>query len=59
MPTMQCKTLSTLQSGNTFTNETKTVGFYYDIKTETDSKWTTVVEIPEEPTEPTLPRTGK
>ena len=59
MPTMQCKTLSTLQSGDTFTNETKTVGFYYDIKTETDSKWTTVVEIPEEPTEPTLPRTGR
>ena len=58
-PTMQCKALDTLQDGETFTNHTKTVGIYYGITAESNSKWTTIVHIPEKPTCPTLPKTGK
>lgn len=58
-PTMQCKALDTLQDGETFTNHTKTVGIYYGITAESNSKWTTIVHIPEKPTCPTLPQTGK
>ena len=58
-PTMTCTTLDTLQESDTFTNYTKTVGTYYGITAESNSKWTTIVNIPEETHEETLPRTGK
>ncbi len=58
-PTMQCKSLDTLQDGDTFTNHTKTVGVYYGVTAEANSDWTTITHIPEKPTSPTLPRTGK
>lgn len=62
-PTMQCGSFDTLQNGQTFTNYTKTIGIYYGITAEANSKWTTVVHIPEEmpnnPAETPLPRTGK
>ena len=58
-PTMNCKSLDTLQEGDTFTNHTKTVGTYYGVTAEADSKWTTIVHTPEETHEQTLPKTGK
>lgn len=58
-PTMTCKSLDTLKDNDTFTNHTKTVGIYYGVTAEADSKWTTITHIPEKPTCPTLPRTGK
>ena len=58
-PTMQCKSLDTLQDGDTYTNHTKTVGVYYGVTAEANSDWTTITHIPEKPTSPTLPRTGK
>ena len=58
-PTMQCKSLDTLQDGETFTNHTKTIGMYYGVTAESDSDWTTVVHIPEEKHETVLPKTGK
>lgn len=61
MPTMQCGSVDTLKDGDTFTNHTKTVGVYYGITAEANSKWTTIVHIPEEmpKVETPLPRTGK
>lgn len=58
-PTMQCKSLDTLQNNETFTNYTKTVGIYFGVTAETNSKWTTVVHTPQEHHEPVLTRTGK
>ena len=58
-PTMKCKSFDTLKDNTTFTNYTKTVGVYYGITAEADSKWTTIVHVPEEKHEPLLPRTGK
>ena len=58
-PTMNCISLDTLKDNDTFTNHTKTVGTYFGVTAEADSDWTTVVHIPEKPTCPTLPRTGK
>lgn len=58
-PTMNCKSLDTLQDGETFTNHTKTVGIYGSVSADADSKWTTIVHIPKKPEVPTLPRTGK
>ena len=62
-PTMQCRSFYTLQDGQTFTNYTKTVGTYYGITAEANSKWTTVVHIPQEipnnPVQTPLPRTGE
>ena len=58
-PTMNCKSLDTLQDNDTFTNHTKTVGVYFGITAEANSKWTTITHIPEKPTCPTLPRTGR
>ena len=58
-PTMNCKSLDTLQEGDTFTNHTKTVGTYYGVTAEADSKWTTIVHTPEETHEQTLPKTGE
>lgn len=58
-PTMNCISLDTLKDNDTFTNHTKTIGVYYSVTAEADSDWTTVVHIPEKPTCPTLPRTGK
>ena len=58
-PTMQCKSLDTLENNQTFTNKTKTVGVYYGITAESDSKWTTIVHVPEEKHEEILPKTGK
>ena len=58
-PTMNCISLDTLKDNDTFTNHTKTVGTYYGVTAEADSDWTTVVHIPEKPTCPTLPRTGR
>lgn len=58
-PTMNCKSLDTIKDGETFTNHTKTVGVYYGVTAEANSDWTTIVHIPEKPTCPTLPRTGK
>lgn len=57
-PTMQCKSFDTLQEGETFTNHTKTVGIYFGVTAEANSKWTTIPHIPEEQHEPVLPRTG-
>lgn len=57
-PTIECKALETLENNSTFTNYTKTIGNYYGIETEANSKWTTIVNIPEEP-KPVLPKTGK
>lgn len=57
-PTMQCKSLDTLQNNQTFTNHTKTVGIYGGITAESSSKWTTIVHIPQKP-QLTLPKTGK
>ena len=58
-PTMQCKSLDTLQDGDTFTNHTKTIGIYYGVTAEANSDWTTITHIPEKTTCETLPRTGK
>lgn len=58
-PTMQCKSLDTLQDGQYFTNTTKTIGVYYGITAESDSDWPTVVYVPEEKHTPVLPKTGK
>ena len=58
-PTMECISFDTLKDGQTFTNHTKTVGTYYDMTAEADSKWTTITHTPEEKTAETLPRTGK
>lgn len=58
-PTMNCKSFDTLQNNDTFTNHTKTVGVYFGVTAESNSKWTTITHIPEEKHEPVLPRTGK
>ena len=57
-PTMECKSLETLNKGNTFTNKTKTIGVFGVVKAESSSKWTTVVHVPYKP-DKVLPRTGK
>lgn len=57
-PTMKCRTLDNLQNNDTFTNKTKTVGIYGEITVESNTKWTTLVHVPEAP-KPTLPDTGK
>ena len=57
-PTMECKSLETLNEGNTFTNKTKTIGVFGVVKAESSSKWTTVVHVPNKP-DKVLPRTGK
>lgn len=58
-PTMECISFDTLENGQTFTNYTKTVGTYYEMTAEKESKWTTITHKPEEPKEQKLPRTGK
>ncbi|MCR5146165.1 MAG: prealbumin-like fold domain-containing protein [Clostridia bacterium] len=58
-PTMTCKSLDTLEDGEVFTNKTKTVGTYFNLKAEANSKWTTIVHKPVEKHEEILPRTGK
>ena len=58
-PTMKCKLLNSLKDGQIFTNHTKTVGLYFGVTAEADSKWTTIVHIPEKPICPTLPKTGR
>lgn len=58
-PTMQCKSLDTLEDSQTFINHTKTVGIYHNTTAEAKSKWTTIVHIPKKPTNPVLPRTGR
>ena len=58
LPTMECKSLETLNEGNTFTNKTKTIGVFGVVKAESSSKWTTVVHVPNKP-DKVLPRTGK
>ena len=58
-PTMVCKSFDTLKESDTFTNYTKTVGVYFGVTAEANSKWTTITHIPEEKHEVTLPRTGK
>ncbi len=58
-PTMQCKSLDTIQDKDTFTNHTKTVGTYFGVTAEANSKWTTITHIPEEKHEVVLPKTGK
>ncbi len=58
-PTMQCKSFDTLQNNENFTNHTKTVGTYFGVTAEANSKWTTIVHTPKENHEPVLPRTGK
>lgn len=58
-PTMQCKSLDNLEDGQTFTNYTKTVGTYFGITAEANSKWTTIIHVPIEVHEEVLPRTGK
>lgn len=58
-PTMVCKSFDTLKESDTFTNYTKTVGVYFGVTAEANSKWTTITHIPQEKHEPKLPRTGK
>ena len=58
-PTMECKSFDTLKKNDTFTNHTKTVGVYFGVTAEANSKWTTITNIPEKCKEPVLPRTGK
>ena len=58
-PTMNCKSFDTLKDNDTFTNHTKTVGTYFGVTAESNSKWTTITHIPEEKHEIVLPRTGK
>ncbi|MBO6233723.1 MAG: Cys-Gln thioester bond-forming surface protein [Clostridia bacterium] len=58
-PTMTCKSFDTLKNGQTFTNKTRTVGTYFDLKSEANSKWTTIVHKPEEQKQKVLPKTGK
>lgn len=58
-PTMNCKSFGTLKDNDTFTNHTKTVGTYFGVTAEADSKWTTITHIPEEKHEEILPKTGK
>lgn len=57
-PTMECKSFDTLEENDTFTNYTKTVGTYFGVTAEANSKWTTITHIPEDKHEPTLPKTG-
>ena len=57
-PTMECKSFDTLEENDIFTNHTKTVGVYFGITAEANSKWTTITHIPEKPEE-VLPRTGE
>lgn len=57
-PTLECRTLDTLENNSSFTNYTKTIGNYNGIITDANSEWTTIVHIPKKP-EPVLPRTGK
>ena len=58
-PTMNCKSFDNLKNNDTFTNHTKTVGVYFGVTAEADSKWTTITHIPEEKHEIVLPKTGK
>lgn len=58
-PTMECKSFDTLKENDTFTNRTKTVGVYFGVTAEANSKWTTITHIPQEKHEETLPKTGK
>ena len=58
-PTMECKSFDTLKDNDTFTNKTKTVGVYFGVTAEANSKWTTITHIPEEKHEVKLPKTGK
>lgn len=57
-PTMECKSFDTLEGNDTFTNYTKTVGTYFGVTSEANSKWTTITHIPEDKHESTLPKTG-
>lgn len=58
-PTMQCKSSHTLKENDTFTNYTKTIGIYYGVTAESNSKWTTITHIPQEKHVEILPKTGK
>ena len=58
-PTMECKSFDTLKNGETFTNKTRTVGTYFGVTAEANSKWTTIVHKPEEQKLKVLPKTGK
>lgn len=58
-PTMKCKSLLSLQDGQAFTNQTKTVGVYFGITAESEDKWTTIVHKPKEEHPKLLPRTGE
>ena len=58
-PTMNCKSFDTIKDNDTFTNHTKSVGTYFGVTAEADSKWTTITHIPEEKHEEILPKTGK
>lgn len=58
-PTMKCKTFESLQDGDKFTNYTKTIGTYFDIRKEAKSEWTTNVHKPKTEHPPVLPRTGE
>ena len=49
----------TLKENDTFTNHTKSIGTYFGVTAEANSKWTTITHIPEEKHEVVLPRTGK
>lgn len=57
-PTMECKSFDILKDNDTFTNYTKTVGVYFGVTAEANSKWTTITHIPEEKHEEKLPKTG-
>lgn len=57
-PTMECISFDTLKDKDTFTNYTKTVGVYFGVTAEANSKWTTITHVPKKP-EKVLPRTGR
>lgn len=57
-PNIICTSFDNLKDGNKFTNHTKTIGLYGDLIDDADSKWTTIVHVPEEKHDEKLPRTG-
>lgn len=59
VPTMECKSIETLEDGEMFTNHTKTIGTYFEMFDEANSEWTTIVHKPEPVHEEILPRTGE
>ena len=58
-PILNCTAHDNLKNNDKFINKTTTIGTYGDLLAQAEDIWTTVVHTPEEPKEPTLPRTGR